>query len=154
MRTPFYRGTDICLLCYAINDKTSFKNIIQWREEFIKYADVNPDNFAFVVVGNKNDLLDSERQITYEELIKLCQEYNISSYIETSAKNSTNVYEAFVMGVRQWQKSENITERELNQNGDTIDLTKPISLKSNSGFCCSGSNNNNERSAINNSESD
>lgn len=53
LRTPFYRGTDICLLAYAINDRDSFKGLIQWRDEFLKYADVKGEQFPFIVVGNK-----------------------------------------------------------------------------------------------------
>lgn len=53
LRTPFYRGSDICLLSYAIDDRDSFKGLIQWREEFLKYADVKADHFPFIVVGNK-----------------------------------------------------------------------------------------------------
>lgn len=107
-------------------------------------------------MGNKNDLLDHDRQVSEEDLVKLCQEFNITSYIETSAKNSTNVYEAFTMGVRQWKKSEKITDRELNEHGDTIDLMKPVTLK-NDKFCCFGStssSNNPDRSALNDSETD
>lgn len=53
LRTPFYRGTDICLLAYAINDRDSFKGLGQWRDEFLKYADVKGEQFPFIVVGNK-----------------------------------------------------------------------------------------------------
>lgn len=53
LRTPFYRGSDVCILCYAINDRESFCGLKQWRDEFISYADINPDKFPFVVVGNK-----------------------------------------------------------------------------------------------------
>lgn len=53
LRTPFYRGTDICLLAYAINDRDSFKGLVQWRDEFLKYADVKGEQFPFIVVGNK-----------------------------------------------------------------------------------------------------
>lgn len=55
LRTPFYRGTDICLLTYAVDDKTSFNNLKLWMEEFKSYADVtgSNENFPFIVVGNK-----------------------------------------------------------------------------------------------------
>lgn len=53
LRTPFYRGSDICLLTYAINDRSSFKALKQWREEFLKYADIDGEHFPFIVVGNK-----------------------------------------------------------------------------------------------------
>lgn len=53
LRTPFYRGSDICLLSYAVNDRDSFRGLKQWREEFLKYADVDREQFPFIVVGNK-----------------------------------------------------------------------------------------------------
>lgn len=53
LRTPFYRGSDVCLLTYAVNDRDSFRCLKHWREEFIKYADVDGSSFPFIVVGNK-----------------------------------------------------------------------------------------------------
>lgn len=54
LRTPFYRGSDICLLTYAVDDRTSFKNLTLWRSEFLKYADVREaSTFPFIVIGNK-----------------------------------------------------------------------------------------------------
>lgn len=54
LRTPFYRGSDICLLTYAVDDRTSFKNLALWRTEFLYYADVQEGStFPFIVVGNK-----------------------------------------------------------------------------------------------------
>lgn len=64
LRTPFYRGSDICLLTYAVDDRTSFKNLTLWRSEFLKYADVQEDsNFPFIVVGNKVNYGASKRYI-------------------------------------------------------------------------------------------
>lgn len=139
LRTPFYRGSDICLLSYAINDRESFKGLIQWREEFLKYADVKAEQFPFIVVGNKNDIEPQYRQVSAEEVSSWCQAYHISSFIETSAKNSTNVNEAFALAVKQWQKLEKSTEREMRAHGDTIDLTRGVRLPTQSRTCCSGS---------------
>ena len=52
LRTPFYRGSDMCILTYAVDDPPSFKNLDTWRKEFVYYADVKAD-FPFLVVGNK-----------------------------------------------------------------------------------------------------
>lgn len=52
-RTPFYRGADVCMLTYAIDDRESFELLTNWKNEFLKYADINSDNFPFIVVGNK-----------------------------------------------------------------------------------------------------
>uniref|UniRef100_T1H0W2 Uncharacterized protein n=1 Tax=Megaselia scalaris TaxID=36166 RepID=T1H0W2_MEGSC len=53
LRTPFYRGSDICLLCFALNDSSSFRTLGQWKDEFLKYADIKSEQFPFIVVGNK-----------------------------------------------------------------------------------------------------
>ena len=54
LRTPFYRGSDICLLTYAVDDKSTFNNLSSWKSEFLLYADIQEEsNFPFVVIGNK-----------------------------------------------------------------------------------------------------
>lgn len=70
-----------------------------------------------------------------------CQEFHITSFIETSAKTSQNVIAAFEMAVRQWQKLERSTENSLRAQGETIDLTKSVQLNQNVGSsCCAGGN--------------
>lgn len=54
LRTPFYRGSDLCLLVFSVGDKESFNNLSKWKDEFVHYADIrDPKNFPFVVLGNK-----------------------------------------------------------------------------------------------------
>uniref|UniRef100_A0A1B0G782 Uncharacterized protein n=1 Tax=Glossina morsitans morsitans TaxID=37546 RepID=A0A1B0G782_GLOMM len=132
LRTPFYRGSDVCLLCYAIDDHDSFRGLKQWREEFLHYADVNvkSERFPFIVVGNKNDLASQCRQISSDEVKQWCEKFHIVSYIETSSKAATNISEAFTLAIRQWKHMERIAEVEL-KSQDIIDLTKSIRLAQN-----------------------
>uniref|UniRef100_A0A3P8NYC5 small monomeric GTPase n=1 Tax=Astatotilapia calliptera TaxID=8154 RepID=A0A3P8NYC5_ASTCA len=66
LRTPFYRGSDCCLLTFSVDDNQSFLNLGNWKKEFIYYADVKePEKFPFVVLGNKVDV--TERQVSTEE---------------------------------------------------------------------------------------
>lgn len=76
------------------------------------------------------------RQVNMDEVQQWCEEFKISSLIETSSKTATNVTEAFNIAVQQWKNMERISERESRAHGDTIDLTKTIRLSSNR-FCCS-----------------
>lgn len=70
-----------------------------------------------------------------------CQEFHITSFIETSAKTSENVIAAFEMAVRQWLKLERTTENSLRAQGETIDLTRSVQLNQNGrSSCCSGNN--------------
>ncbi|XP_044729437.1 ras-related protein Rab-9A [Chrysoperla carnea] len=125
LRTPFYRGTDICLLTYAVNDKTSFRNVALWRNEFIYYADVKEDeSFPFIVVGNKCDVPLHQKEVTLNELESWCNENGISCNIETSARTAINVQEAFQLAVRQWIKTESRIEPDTRSFGDTVELTR------------------------------
>ena len=54
----FYRGADACILVYDITNEKSFAGLDTWREEFLNQASPrDPDNFPFVVLGNKVGLL-------------------------------------------------------------------------------------------------
>lgn len=144
LRTPFYRGADICLLCYAIDDHDSFTTLSTWRDEFIKYADVPGDTFPFIVVGNKNDLPAAERKVPLEEVSSWCQTNHIAAFIETSAKASHNVPEAFAMAVRKWLQAERNADR-ADGDRDLIDLAKRVNISSSSTGCCGGSSNESPR---------
>jgi len=53
----FYRGADCCVLVFDVNVAKTFENLDSWRDEFlIQAAPRDPDNFPFVVLGNKIDL--------------------------------------------------------------------------------------------------
>lgn len=53
----FYRGADCCVLCYDVTNPSSFKSLDSWRDEFLIQASPrDPENFPFVVLGNKVDL--------------------------------------------------------------------------------------------------
>eukprot|EP00766_Chilomastix_caulleryi_P003974 gnl/Chilomastix_caulleri/5120.p1 GENE.gnl/Chilomastix_caulleri/5120~~gnl/Chilomastix_caulleri/5120.p1 ORF type:complete len:87 (-),score=8.95 gnl/Chilomastix_caulleri/5120:7-267(-) len=60
----FYRGADACVLVYDVQNVKSFSSLEQWREEFLfQAAPRDPDNFPFVVVGNKTDV-EEERKVS------------------------------------------------------------------------------------------
>lgn len=53
----FYRGADCCVLVFDVTSTTSFKDLDSWRDEFLIQASPrDPENFPFVVLGNKVDL--------------------------------------------------------------------------------------------------
>ena len=57
MGQSFYRNSEICILVFDITDSESFKNIESWRTEFLEQLNPpNPNEFPFVLIGNKCDL--------------------------------------------------------------------------------------------------
>jgi len=91
----FYRGADACVLVFDVNDGQSFEHLESWRDEFlIQAAPRYPDNFPFIVIGNKIDL-ESQRVISQKRAMAWCQSKGDIPYFETSAKEAINVEQAF-----------------------------------------------------------
>lgn len=59
----FYRGADCCVLVFDVTAPNTFKTLDSWRDEFLIQASPrDPENFPFVVLGNKIDL--ENRQVS------------------------------------------------------------------------------------------
>ena len=87
----YYRGAQGIVLMYDITNSTSFNNIKKWFEESQNYLQSSTPK---LLVGNKSDL-DSQRAVAQEDALQLAESLNMD-FIETSAKTSSGVKEAFV----------------------------------------------------------
>ena len=78
------------MVVYDITDPESFKSVEMWMGEIDKFAAAGVSK---LLIGNKLDMA-SERKVSTEEGAALAKRYNIK-FLETSAKSSTNVLDAF-----------------------------------------------------------
>lgn len=54
------------MLVYDVNNSKSFDALDSWRDEFLIQASPrDPDNFPFVVLGNKIDVEESKRVVGF-----------------------------------------------------------------------------------------
>ncbi|XP_028906154.1 ras-related protein Rab-43 [Ornithorhynchus anatinus] len=88
----YYRSANGAILAYDITKKGSFLSIPYWIEDVRKYAG---SNIVQLLIGNKSDLSEL-REVQLEDAQNLAEHYEIICAIETSAKDSSNVEEAFV----------------------------------------------------------
>lgn len=133
LRTPFYRGSDLCLLVFAVDDVQSFKNLAMWRKEFLYYADIREkDNFPFILLGNKVDV--NERVVSQEEAHHFCREIGGVPYYETSAKDSTNVDNAFNAAVKRLNELEQSKAKSDFSATEGVNLAK-VHKRETSGCC-------------------
>jgi GTPase SAR1 family protein len=52
------------VLVYDVNSAKSFETLDSWRDEFLIQASPHdPENFPFVVLGNKIDVEENKRQV-------------------------------------------------------------------------------------------
>jgi Ras-related protein Rab-1A len=88
--SSYYRGAHGIIVVYDITDIDSFNNVKTWLNEIDRYASENVDK---LLVGNKCDLTE-QRAVSIEQCQEFATSLNINC-IETSAKHSNNVDEAF-----------------------------------------------------------
>ena len=88
------------MLVYDITDLESFQNLNTWLIEIEKNAS---KNVYKILVGNKCDM-ENDRKVTVEQGKDFADQYGMK-FFETSAKNSTNVSEAFVAMTKEIMKN-------------------------------------------------
>lgn len=88
--TAYYRGAMGIMLVYDVTNEKSFDNIKNWIRNIEEHASSDVEK---MILGNKCDIHD-RRQVSRERGEQLAIEYNIK-FMETSAKSSFNVEEAF-----------------------------------------------------------
>ncbi|KAJ9599813.1 hypothetical protein L9F63_009853 [Diploptera punctata] len=89
--SSYYRGAHGIIVVYDCTDQESFNNVKQWLEEIDRYA---CDNVNKLLVGNKCDLT-TKKVVDYTTAKEYADQLGIP-FLETSAKNATNVEQAFM----------------------------------------------------------
>ena len=87
----YYKGATGAFVVYDITRKETFEHVEKWLEDVRTNAS---KDIQVILIGNKKDL-ESERIISFDEGSALAEKHNIL-FLETSAKTSFNVKEAFV----------------------------------------------------------
>ncbi|XP_068572883.1 ras-related protein Rab-19-like [Cebidichthys violaceus] len=120
----YYRSAHGAIIAYDITRRPTFDSVAHWIKEVELYG---ASNVVLVLIGNKCDL-KQERQVPFEEACNLAEDKDILAALETSAKESQNVEEAFIMMAR-----ELLSRNGLNvQQEDSISSNTPRLLRSNS----------------------
>ncbi|ELP88577.1 hypothetical protein EIN_335590 [Entamoeba invadens IP1] len=92
----FFRGAECCVLVCDMTNAKSFEKIDSWKKVLLSSLSQQDDieSFPFVIVGNKSDCTDEERQVTFAQL----SAYGGGkySYFECSAKTGWNVDTIFI----------------------------------------------------------
>ncbi|KAJ1611267.1 putative Rab2 GTPase [Cryptosporidium canis] len=85
----YYRGAAGALLVYDITRRDTFNHLTKWLSDVRRNS---TPKMTIILVGNKSDL--DRREVTTEEGMEFAEQNGLL-FIETSAKTSKNVEEAF-----------------------------------------------------------
>lgn len=126
--SSYYRGAHGIIVVYDVTDQDSFNNVKQWFQEIDRYA---REGVSKLLVGNKSDL-ESKKVVNTNTAKEFAESMNIP-FLETSAKDSQNVEEAFFAMARQIKDS-------MRQGGNVDDEKARVNLKGSSvntgSSCC------------------
>lgn len=127
--SSYYRGAHGIIIVYDVTDQDSFDNIKQWLSEIERYAS---EKVNILLVGNKSDLT-SKKVVSYEAAKEFADGVKME-FLETSAKNSTNVEKAFVAMAQQIK--ERMAKQPLNTGGASGPITDLGKTEQVESGCC------------------
>ncbi|KAJ1548844.1 GTP-binding protein of the rab [Cladochytrium tenue] len=94
--SSYYRGAHGIIVVYDVTDQETFNNVKQWLQEIDRYA---VEGVNKLLVGNKSDLT-SKKVVEFSVAKEFADQLQVP-FLETSAKNSSNVEQAFLTMAKQ-----------------------------------------------------
>ncbi|XP_068943456.1 ras-related protein Rab-19 [Petaurus breviceps papuanus] len=105
----YYRSANAAIIAYDLTRRSTFESVPHWIHEVEKYGAAN---LVIMLIGNKADLWD-KRHVLFEDACTLAEKHGLLAVLETSAKESKNIEEVFMLMAR-----ELIARNELNFYGE------------------------------------
>ena len=128
--SSYYRGAHGIIVVYDVTDQESFNNVKQWLNEIDRYANENVNK---LLVGNKSDL--SDKKVVDTQTAKAFADEIGIPFLETSAKNATNVEQAF-MTMAAEIKNRMASQPVVNSGANTVRPGEGRAINPNKSSCC------------------
>ncbi|KAJ1656297.1 ras GTPase [Dispira simplex] len=131
--SSYYRGAHGIIVVYDVTDTDTFNNVKQWLQEIDRYAS---EGVSKLLVGNKSDLED-KKVVQYNVAKEFADQLGVP-FLETSAKDSTNVEQAFLTMAKQIKDIMDAVPAASHKDKKSINLGGTQSVpqqQSNSGCC-------------------
>ena len=129
--TSYYKGAQAIIVVYDITDRDSFEHVKNWMADVDKFA---KEGVLRILAGNKCDL-EHQRKVSKEEGKELASKYGIQ-YIETSAKETTNIEELFFNTTETFLNKQISGKSNVNINTPGIDISKNNETNDKKDGCC------------------
>lgn len=128
--SSYYRGAHGIIIVYDVTDQESFNNVRQWLQEIDRYASENVNK---LLVGNKSDLT-AKKVVDSATAKQFADQLGIPS-LETSAKNATNVEQAFLTMASEIKNRMGPSPAGID-NKSNVKINSSTPVKQSGGGCC------------------
>lgn len=130
--SSYYRGAHGIIVVYDVTDQDTFANVKQWLQEIDRYA---CEGVNKLLVGNKSDLA-SKKVVEYAAAKEFADQLSIP-FLETSAKNATNVEQAFLTMAKQIKDRMGTTNIQPGSQKQSVKIGPGASVaQQQNGGCC------------------
>ncbi|MCJ1472853.1 GTP-binding protein [Lambiella insularis] len=107
LNSKHFMGIHGYMLVYSVASRESFEMVSIIRDKILNH--LGADWVPLVIVGNKSDLKNEQRQVPTEQGAKLAEQFHCG-FTEASARLNSNVSEAFELMIAEVEKSQNPSE--------------------------------------------
>ncbi|KAI1069140.1 hypothetical protein LB507_006481 [Fusarium sp. FIESC RH6] len=128
--SSYYRGAHGICVVYDVTDMDSFNNVKQWLQEIDRYA---TEGVNKLLVGNKSDMSD-KKVVEYSVAKEFADSLGIP-FLETSAKNASNVEQAFLTMARQIKERMGTTTANNTKPSVQVGQGQGVGSSSNNSCC-------------------
>ena len=130
----YFNMADGIIIIYDISNEESFKAIKEWIESIKEVIEIR--EIGIIIVGNKSDIPDEERQVNNLMKEELEKELNIN-VLEVSTKNNINIEKCFEKLVDKiYEIQYGIKANETLRKTNSIKLDKNHNKKRKKHICC------------------
>lgn len=108
LRPLSYPDTNVVLICYSVDNRTSATNVIEeWNPEVRHYCGNSPVILVACKIDLRNDPItietlkeSNDKPLTTEEGRQIAAQIKAQAFMECSAKTRENVHELFMLAAR------------------------------------------------------
>ena len=81
----YYKGTEVGIFLYSIDNENTFNNVMNWYNNL---KEKNNENTINILIGNKKDLENENRKVTYEQGEDFAEENKFLLFREITCKSN------------------------------------------------------------------
>ena len=128
----YIRGANGVILVYDVTNLKSFEHLSYWLD--LVKCNI-PEKTIIFIVGSKNDM--TSRKVITTRMARTYAQSNGLKFVQTSAKDTTNVERVFFDLAFDMIKNQKSIDRLIDNTDDVISLTLPSDNDNESGYISS-----------------